>query len=206
MKFSIVEFIPYFTVLSAFVLCQILQRRRTRKLMNKMVREVEKSRVLKEMLEIEREYKKLKSSRSLVDYPRIDNSLKEISIIFDKIGFNINLDNIKIVPIKSDEDKQNVEMLLKERERAPKEVQRLLDKKVRLINDMVSIKYPFIYFFSKSSTRLKRNAMLLLLLILLNVLITVINASDRIKNTFNNSNKPKSQKTITDPYIAMHCC
>lgn len=202
MNFGIVDLIPYSVIVGVFILCRLLQYRHTRKIMNKFTEQAEKSRILKELLETECEYIALKEKQALKMYPRIQDSLKEVSMLLDRVGCNLNLNNIEIVQIKGDKERAQVRELIAEREKAPKDIQELLDKKIRLVNEMASIKYPFMYVFTKFSTRLQRKAMLIGLIVLLNLLILIMNLKEKGNFTKDNRNGTKKSK-IEDQYIAM---
>ncbi|QIB68278.1 hypothetical protein Ami103574_02645 [Aminipila butyrica] len=164
--------------------------------MNKFTNKAEKSRIYVELLEAEVDYKRLSAAGSLKEYPMINKSLKEISIILERVGFNMNLDNINVEPIKEKGQVDFAIQLTKEIREAPEEVKSLIDKKLQLVNSIAQVKYPINYYINKVWWRFQVKSAL----ILVRAIIMVIYWFD-CKCLNNGKNTKKKEILDTYPVI-----
>jgi len=190
-------FLPYLIVTLVFAFVMIFSFLRYKKILRTMEKEVGKSEILCELIELQAKFDSICESNIIDAYPLIKESLIDIPRIVKSVGWKIELDKIHVVPVSIDPGylKKTIE-LIKEKERAPEEIQELLERKLLLVNKMVRVKHPWAFYWNRVVSLLKTSY----LISAIRILCYIFAFYDKY---ISRKNEPK--KYIVDTYPYIHC-
>lgn len=190
---------PYILVLLVFFVMMFLSLLQQRKMKKFMQREIHKSEIQLELIELQHEYDILCEAGTTDGFPVINDSLREIARMLKILGIRVNLNEIKVVPVSKDPMfMEKMRKLKDERDRAPEELQTLLINKLILVNKIAMIKHPWTYLLNRITCSVQTDSLILLMRILI--------LAFKILEKCNSLRKIKSEKkSFVDSYQYIHC-